>query len=93
MRGRTGFFFRTPKHGLAADLNKQYHREVRLDRIAIAEGILSVMALALSIIVLLYGVWALALTLAGFGALTLKSMNLSRLATFKSTRSSQGSLN
>jgi cellulose synthase/poly-beta-1,6-N-acetylglucosamine synthase-like glycosyltransferase len=88
MRGRTGFFFRTPKHGLAADLNKQYHREVRLDRIAIAEGILSVMALTLSIIVLLYGVWALALTLAGFGALTLKSMNLSRLAPIKSTQSS-----
>src|SRR6266571_1981080 len=88
MRGKTGFFFRTPKHGLAADLNKQYHREVRLDRIAIAEGVLSVMALALSIIVLLYGVWALALTLAGFGALTLKSMNLSRLATIKSTRRS-----
>ena len=93
MRGKTGFFFRTPKHGLAVDLNRQYHREVRLDRIAIAEGILSIMALTLSIIVLLYGVWALTLTLAGFGALTLKSMNLSRLAPIKSTRSSQGSLN
>ena len=88
MRGRTGFFFRTPKHGFAADLNKQYHREVRLDRIAIAEGILSTMALILSVIVVLYGVWALALTLAGFGALTLKSMSLSRLP---STKSDSGS--
>jgi hypothetical protein len=88
MRGRIGFFFRTPKHGLGADLNKQYHREVRLDRIAIAEAILSVMALALSMIVLLYGVWALALTLAGFGALTLKSMNLSRLTSTRTRAAS-----
>ena len=86
VRGKTGFFFRTPKQGLATDGNNQYHRDVRLDRIAIGEGILATMALAMSITVLLDGVWALALTLAGFGALTLKSMNLSRLTSIKSTR-------
>jgi cellulose synthase/poly-beta-1,6-N-acetylglucosamine synthase-like glycosyltransferase len=78
MRGKTGFFFRTPKHGLEADVKSQYHREIRLDQIAIAEGVLATAALAMSILVLLDGVWALALTLAGFGTLTLKSMNLSR---------------
>lgn len=79
MRGRTGYFFRTPKHGRAGEENKQYHREIRMNNIAVAEGILSTVALAMSVIVLLDGVWALALTLAGFGALTLKSMNLSRV--------------
>ena len=84
MRGKPGIFFRTPKHGPEAAANKQYHRDIRLDRIAIAEGILATAALAMSIIVLLDGVWALTLTLAGFGALTLKSMNLSRMFTQKS---------
>src|SRR5207247_709599 len=65
VRGKTGFFFRTPKQGLATDGNNQYHRDVRLDRIAIGEGILATMALAMSITVLLDGVWALALTVAG----------------------------
>ncbi len=78
VRGKTGFFFRTPKHGVATNGNKQYHRDIRLDRIAIAEGALAVLALTMSIFVLLDGVWALALTLAGFGTLTLKSMNLSK---------------
>jgi len=78
IRGKTGFFFRTPKHGLMTDGDKQYHRDIRLDRIAIAEGALAVLALAMSMFVLLDGVWALALTLAGFGTLTLKSMNLSK---------------
>jgi len=78
IRGKTGFFFRTPKHGYMADGNKQYHRDIRLDRIAIAEGALAVLALSMSIFVILDGVWALALTLAGFGTLTLKSMNLSK---------------
>src|SRR5437773_142813 len=85
IRGKTGLFFRTPKHGLGRDGNTQYHRDIRIDRIAIAEGILATMALAMSIIVLLDGVWALALTLVGFGALTLKSMNLSRVSSIKST--------
>jgi cellulose synthase/poly-beta-1,6-N-acetylglucosamine synthase-like glycosyltransferase len=83
MRGKAGVFFRTPKHGPEAIANKQYHRDIRLDRIVIAEGILATAALAMSIIVLFDGVWALTLTLAGFGALTLKSMNLSRIFTQK----------
>ncbi len=58
--------------------NMQHHRDIRLDRIAIAEGAFAAVALAMSIFVLLDGVWALALTLAGFGTLTLKSMNLSK---------------
>ena len=89
MRGKTGFFFRTPKQGPDGDLNNEYHRGIRLDRIAIAEGILSTIALAMSVIVLIDGVWALSLTLAGFGALTLKSMNLSRIFTQKSASASQ----
>src|SRR5213592_265536 len=84
MRGKTGFFFRTPKHGLGKDGNEQYHRDIRLDRIAVAEGIFAATALAMSVVVLFDGVWALGLTLAGFGALTLKSMNLSRILSPKS---------
>ena len=84
MRGKTGFFFRTPKHGLGKGGNEQYHRDIRLDRIAVAEGIFAATALAMSVVVLFDGVWALGLTLAGFGALTLKSMNLSRILSPKS---------
>jgi cellulose synthase/poly-beta-1,6-N-acetylglucosamine synthase-like glycosyltransferase len=79
IRGKTGLFFRTPKHGPDANGKKQYHQEIQLDRIAIAEGILAAAALAMSIFVFLDGVWALALTLLAFGGLTLKSMNLSRI--------------
>src|SRR5213596_3847280 len=78
VRGKTGFFFRTPKHGQTGDESKQYHQDIRLNRIAIAEGVFATLAIAMSIIVLLDGVWALALTLLGFGTLTLKSMNLSK---------------
>jgi len=80
IRGKTGYFFRTPKHGQAGENNRQYHRDIRLDRIAIAEGIFATLAIAMSVIVLIDGVWALALTLLGFGALTLKSMNLTRIS-------------
>src|SRR5216117_956687 len=80
IRGKTGFFFRTPKHGQTGDESRQYHQDIRLDRIAIAEGVFATLAIAMSIIVLLDGVWALALTLLGFGALTLKSMNLTRIS-------------
>jgi len=88
VRGKTGFFFRTPKHGQTGDESRQYHQDIRLDRIAIAEGVFATLAIAMSIIVLLDGVWALALTLLGFGALTLRSMNLSRRFSMRS--SSQG---
>jgi len=78
VRGKTGTFFRTPKYGLSPPGDRQYHRDIQLDRIALVEGTLASVALAMSVIVLLDGVWALALTLGGFGALTLKSMDLSR---------------
>jgi len=78
VRGKTGTFFRTPKYGPSRPGNRQYHRDIQLDRIALVEGTLASVALAMSVIVLLDGVWALALTLGGFGALTLKSMDLSR---------------
>ena len=78
VRGKTGTFFRTPKYGLSPPRDKQYHRDIQLDRIAVVEGTLASVAMAMSVIVLLDGVWALALTLGGFGALTLKSMDLSR---------------
>ena len=78
VRGKTGFFFRTPKYGPEQQGEKQYHRDIQLDKIAIAEATLSTAAIAMSIIVLLSGVWTLALTLAAFGLLTLKSMNLTR---------------
>lgn len=79
MRGKTGYFFRTPKYGLAPDATRQYHRDISLDRIAIAEGIVSAVSIGLGAVVLFYGVWTLALTLVAFGLLTLKSINLSRL--------------
>jgi len=80
IRGRPGFFFRTPKTGgQASPNNKQYFREIRLDKTAIVETVLAAAALSLSFLVLLRGVWILTLSLAGFGLLTLKSMNLSRL--------------
>jgi cellulose synthase/poly-beta-1,6-N-acetylglucosamine synthase-like glycosyltransferase len=80
IRGKSGFFFRTPKMGLGNQHgNMHYFGDLRLDRIAIAEGFLSVVAIGLSILIALQGVWFLALTLAGFGVLTLKSMNLSRI--------------
>ncbi len=79
IRGKTGYFFRTPKYGQTQDTTKQYHRDISLDNIAIAEGIISAISIALGSLVLFYGVWTLALTLIAFGILTLKSMGLSRL--------------
>jgi hypothetical protein len=80
MLGRPGYFFRTPKSGPEdSESNRQYFRDVRHDRVAIAEAFLAILATGMSLIVLLDGVWLLFLSLAGFGALTLKSMNLSRL--------------
>jgi cellulose synthase/poly-beta-1,6-N-acetylglucosamine synthase-like glycosyltransferase len=80
IRGKTGFFFRTPKTGVEnGDGNMHYFGDLRLDKIAIAEGSLATAAIGLSIIIALQGVWVLALSLAGFGVLTLKSVNLSRI--------------
>lgn len=80
IRGRTGFFFRTPKAGPSGEVEEtEYYQNLRVDRTAIAEGILATLALIISLFVILEGVWFLGLTLIGFGVLTLKSMNLSRL--------------
>jgi cellulose synthase/poly-beta-1,6-N-acetylglucosamine synthase-like glycosyltransferase len=78
--GRTGFFFRTPKKGHQTHHKLEHYSYVPpLDRISIVEGILSIVALILFVFALFQGVWFLAFSLLGFGALTLKSMNLSQL--------------
>ena len=92
VRGKEGFFFRTPKYGPGFQGEQHYHRDILLDRIAIAEAILSIAALGMSVIVLLDGVWTLALTLAGFGALTLKSMDLTRYLSTKRTETQDHTL-
>jgi hypothetical protein len=79
IRGRPGFFFRTPKSGFeSSEGSRQYFRDVQHGRIAIAEAVLATLAIGIGLIVLTEGVWVLFLSLAGFGVLTLKSMNLSR---------------
>ncbi len=85
IRGKPGVFFRTPKSGVESnERSRQYFRDVRHDRIAIAETVLASLAIGIGLIVLTEGVWVLFLSLAGFGVLTLKSMNLSRI--FESRR-------
>jgi len=80
IRGKSGFFFRTPKTGFENQHgNMHYFGDLRLDKIAVAECFLSAMAIGLSILIALQGVWFLALSQAGFGVLTLKSINLSRI--------------
>jgi cellulose synthase/poly-beta-1,6-N-acetylglucosamine synthase-like glycosyltransferase len=80
IRGRPGFFFRTPKCGVeGSERSRQYFREIRHDRVAIAEAVLAILAIGVGVMVLTEGVWVLFLSLAGFGVLTLKSMNLSRI--------------
>jgi len=89
IRGKPGFFFRTPKSGVVSnERSRQYFRDVRHDRIAIAETVLASLAIGIGLIVLTEGVWVLFLSLAGFGVLTLKSMNLSRI--FESRRQISG---
>ncbi len=78
--GRTGIFFRTPKSGPSHQLTKTYYfQSLKLDKTAIVEGLLAALSILLSVFVIFTGVWFLGLTLLGFGVLTLKSMNLSRL--------------
>ncbi len=82
LMGRTGFFFRTPKSGVEGNpTTTEYFRNLRFGRVAVVESVLSITALAISVIVMIKGVWFLGLTLLGFGVLTLKSMSLSRLLT------------
>ncbi len=75
LANRRGDFFRTPKSGglgaLGMDSQPGEGRAVRG-----AEGSLSVLSLALSIPMFLYGQLFLALSLLAFGAVTLKSMEL-----------------
>ena len=77
---RLGFFiYRTPKSGSEREVTKtKYFRNLANDRNTIAEGILSVAAIVLGIVVLFRGVWFLSLSMVGFGGFTLKSMNLTR---------------
>jgi cellulose synthase/poly-beta-1,6-N-acetylglucosamine synthase-like glycosyltransferase len=80
IRGKSGFFFRTPKTGLeGGEKNRQYFHDVDFDRVAIAEATVSALAITIGIAVLMEGVWVLFISLVGFGILTLKSMNLSKL--------------
>ena len=79
IKGKPGFFFRTPKMGVESNENSnQYFRDLRLDRVAVVEAVLAILSIGASVLVLMQGVWLLFLSLVGFGALTLKSMNLSR---------------
>ena len=77
---RLGFFlYRTPKSGSEKEMTKtKYFRNLANDRNSIVEGVLAIAGLALSVLVLLHGVWFLSLSMAGFGLFTLKSMNLTR---------------
>ncbi len=85
IRGKIGFFFRTPKSGAATNKTRTvYFQTLRWDSTSILEAVLALIALILSILVILRGVWFLGLSLAGFGALTLKSMGLSRLVSRRS---------
>jgi hypothetical protein len=80
IRGKPGFFFRTPKSGVeSGERNRQYFQDIQHDKVVIAEAVFAILAIGISLAVLAEGVWVLFLSLAGFGALTLKSMNLSRI--------------
>jgi cellulose synthase/poly-beta-1,6-N-acetylglucosamine synthase-like glycosyltransferase len=76
--GRTGFFhYRTPKSGSSIGMTRtHYFRNLSYDWTILAEGILSFIGVFLAILVAEKGVWFLTFSLAGFGMLTLKSMNL-----------------
>jgi len=79
LRGKSGFFFRTPKsgEGRSADGTEYFHA-LTFDNTAIIEIVLSIAALVLSVIMFVDEALFLALTLLGFSLLTLKSMQLSR---------------
>jgi cellulose synthase/poly-beta-1,6-N-acetylglucosamine synthase-like glycosyltransferase len=80
VRGQMGRFFRTPKSGPLPDgIGTNYFQSLRLGRTAVGEGLLAIIGLVMCVFVLFKGVWFLGLSLLGFGVLTLKSMNLSRL--------------
>ncbi len=76
---RTGFFhYRTPKAGAGESHGTRYFHALTNDKNAVVEGVLAVAGIVLAALVLLQGVWFLSLSLVGFGAFTLWSMNLPR---------------
>ncbi len=77
---RPGFFYyRTPKSGSEKHMTRTvYFRNLTNGRYALIEGGLSIAGIALAVYLAFSGVWFLALSLGGFGAFTLKSMNLTR---------------
>ena len=80
---RMGFFlYRTPKSGSAKEMTKTaYFRHLGNDRNSIVEAVLGAAGLIFAWFVFIHGVWFLALSMAGFGIFTLKSMNLTRYVT------------
>ena len=77
LAGRKGNFYRTPKMGNESSRTLDVQRgEGR--GVLIAEGLVSVLSVGLSIPMILKGQFLLGLSLAGFGLVTLKSMELSR---------------
>ncbi|HZY94618.1 MAG TPA: glycosyltransferase family 2 protein [Candidatus Bathyarchaeia archaeon] len=85
IRGETGIFFRTPKTGGTHQKTADYFQRLGWDKRSVAETSLALTAIILAIPVILQGVWFLALSLIGFGLLTLKSINFSRLRQTKQT--------
>ena len=77
---RVGFFlYRTPKSGSEKEMTKTtYFRHLTNDRNAVVEAVLGSAGIVLAWFVFIHGVWFLALSMAGFGIFTLKSMNLTR---------------
>jgi cellulose synthase/poly-beta-1,6-N-acetylglucosamine synthase-like glycosyltransferase len=77
---RMGFFlYRTPKSGAAKEMTKTtYFGHLSNDRNSIVEAILGIAGIVFAWLVFIHGVWFLALSMAGFGIFTLKSMNLTR---------------
>ncbi len=80
---RMGFFlYRTPKSGAVREMTKtSYFRHLGNDRNSVVEAVLGVAGIVFAWFVLIHGVWFLALSMAGFGIFTLKSMNLTRYLT------------
>lgn len=74
--GKGGSFVRTPKRGKGG---AAYSQEVSFDSTAAAELVLGSLALALALALIVRLQLFLGLSLLGFGAFTLKSMQLSRL--------------
>jgi hypothetical protein len=90
VRGQMGRFFRTPKSGPIPDvIRTNYFQSLRLGRTAVGEGLLAIIALVMCVFVLFKGVWFLGLSLLGFGVLTLKAMNLTRLLRKRATAVSE----